>query len=179
LRRGEFAASLALLGVDGDAVHAFGWHDGAVPASGDAGFAAAVAMLTGRMQAQRYSTLVVPWRRDPHPDHRAAHALALAAMAGLRQPLRMLEYVVWTPERGTAADRPRPNEVTSWRLDISEVVQAKLRAVAAHRSQHGNLIDDDPTGFRLPASMLARCAEPMETYHESVAAIPGTPKEAT
>jgi hypothetical protein len=69
-------------------------------------------------------------------------------------------------------------EAITWRLDIGAVVQAKLRAVSAHRSQCGGVIDDDPTGFTLPASMLSRCAEPWELYYELVAQPqPQPPKE--
>jgi hypothetical protein len=41
---------------------------------------------------------------------------------------------------------------------------AKRRAIAAHASQHGRVVHDDPTGFRLPASLLAALTGPYEVY---------------
>ena len=61
----------------------------------------------------------------------------------------------------TARRATRPSERV---LDVSSVVDRKLRAVAAHVSQHGRVITDDPNGFTLPASMLARAATGTERY---------------
>lgn len=170
LRRAELDDALAALGVPADACESFGWPDGALPAPGSGGFARAVEAVARCLRVHRCDTLLVPWRRDPHPDHRAASAIARAANDGSAHPMRVLEYPVWAAERGGAEAQPRPGEAQRWRLAIGAAVDAKLRAVAAHRSQCGGLIDDDPGGFTLSASMRARCAEPWETYYEVIAA---------
>jgi len=167
LRLAEFHAALRALGVSAAGARALQWPDGALPDAGTAGFDAAVAELAGCLTALTPSTLLVPWRRDPHPDHRAASAIARAANAGLERPVRVLEYPVWAQHRGAQADWPRLVEAVHWRVDIAGVVDKKLRAIAAHRSQHGTVIDDDPSGFVLPPEMLARCAQPFETYYET------------
>ena len=41
---------------------------------------------------------------------------------------------------------------------------AKRRAIAAHASQYGALIDDDPAGFQLPADLLSIFDQPWETF---------------
>jgi hypothetical protein len=51
-----------------------------------------------------------------------------------------------------------------WRLDITASLAAKRAAIAAHRSQHGGVIDDDPSGFVLPAALLAVFERPYEVF---------------
>ena len=51
-----------------------------------------------------------------------------------------------------------------WRLDVARHLPAKRRAIAAHASQHGGLVTDDPTGFRLPPAFLSMFDQPFETY---------------
>jgi hypothetical protein len=48
-----------------------------------------------------------------------------------------------------------------------ETLETKRRAIAAHRSQTTNLIDDDWTAFRLSQSDLARFDLPYEFFFES------------
>jgi hypothetical protein len=56
------------------------------------------------------------------------------------------------------------NEVRGWRLDIEAALPAKRAAIAAHRSQHGGLIDDDPGGFSLPPDLLHIFERPYEVF---------------
>jgi LmbE family N-acetylglucosaminyl deacetylase len=146
-----------------------GYPDGKVPGCGEDGFDHAASRLRSLFIDVGARTLIVPWRRDPHPDHRAASEIARAANARLPTPARTIEYFVWTPERGDADDWPGPREARIWRLDIASVVTQKLRAVRQHASQLGAVIHDDPHGFALPPAMLARCALPEEVFLEVVA----------
>ncbi len=164
LRLVEMERALALLGVAGADLHALGLPDGAGPGEGGPGFDAAVSRIAALASRCNARTLLAPWRRDPHPDHRAVSAMAWAVHGRRGTASCLVEYGVWTDERGTAADRPRPGEVDERRLDVSSVAAAKASAVAAHASQHGRVIVDDPGGFTLPASLLERCAGPFETY---------------
>ena len=166
LRLAEFRAALLALGVDPDNGRALGWADGALPVIGSPGFVAALAELADGLADISPTTLLVPWRRDPHRDHRAASAIARAANARLGRPARVFEYPVWTQHRGSADDGPRGDEAIQWNADITAVIDSKRQAIAAHRSQLGGVIDDDPTGFVLPPEMLARCTLPFESYYE-------------
>jgi LmbE family N-acetylglucosaminyl deacetylase len=143
--------------------------DGAAPDAGAAGFEAAADALAAVLAAWRPRTLVAPWRRDAHADHRAVHALVAAALARSAEgaaPVRLLEYAVWE-ERATADQRPRPGEAIEWRLAVDGGVRArKTAAVEAHRSQRGRVVDDDPGGFVLDDAMVARACGPVETYRE-------------
>ncbi|QJX47253.1 PIG-L family deacetylase [Hymenobacter taeanensis] len=167
LRTQELRNALAILGLPGDALHTLGLPDGSVPAPETASGAAAVGQLQQFFTATQPQTVLVPWRRDPHPDHRASSQLVRAALAGLATPTRLLEYVVWAWERAAAHDLPQPGEAQGFQLNISSVLPQKQRALEAHRSQlAGGPIDDDPTGFTLAPSMLAHFAKPMEVFFQ-------------
>ncbi|GAB3841918.1 PIG-L deacetylase family protein [Hymenobacter jeollabukensis] len=171
LREQELQKALRELDVADDRLLTLNLPDGAAPQHpGQPGFDGAVATLRLWLQEQQPQTLLLPWRRDPHPDHRATYALAQAALATLARPPRLLEYVVWAWQRAAAADLPQPDEVQGWRLDISPVLAQKQRAIEAHRSQLTILIDDDPSGFQLSPDMLAHFAQPFETYFETTSA---------
>lgn len=169
LRERELRQALRELDVAAEQLLALNLPDGTAPHQpGQPGFTEAVEQLRHWLHQQNPQTLLLPWRRDPHPDHRATYALAQAALAGLAQPPRVVEYVVWAWERAATADLPQPGEVQGWRLDISSVLAQKQRAIHAHQSQLTGLIDDDPLGFRLSPEMLAHFAQPFETYFEAV-----------
>ncbi|MDU0372606.1 PIG-L deacetylase family protein [Hymenobacter endophyticus] len=169
LREQELREALALLHVPAQALHCLNLPDGAVPLPDAPAGATAVQQLTVFLRQTQPATVLVPWRRDPHPDHRATHRLVQAALQHLSDPPRLLEYVVWAWERAEPADLPQTGEVQGWQLDISSVLPQKQAAIAAHRSQlAGSPIDDDPTGFTLAPSMLAHFAQPTELYLEAI-----------
>lgn len=168
LRETEFAEALGLLGVEAEASLLLRLPDGAVTDLLPTAFEKVVASLAKYLEDWGPATIVVPWRRDPHPDHRATSKLVQAAIARLVMAPRVLEYLVWAWERAAPDDLPRPDEVTGWRLDISAVLAQKQQAIAAHRSQIDGIIDDDPTGFQLAPQMLAHFARPYEVYVEAL-----------
>jgi LmbE family N-acetylglucosaminyl deacetylase len=169
LREQELRAALTELGVPAQALLSLNLPDGAVPAPEAPTGTAAVQQLVEFLDHTQPATVLVPWRRDPHPDHRATYQLAQAALAQLTPAPRLLEYVVWAWERAAPADLPQPGETQGWQLDIGPVLAQKQRAIAAHTSQlAGSPIDDDPTGFILAPSMLAHFARPVEVYLETL-----------
>jgi LmbE family N-acetylglucosaminyl deacetylase len=106
-------------------------------------------------------TVFAPWRFDPHCDHEAAFLLAAEVASKLQ--LRHIAYPVWgwtlPPDHLVDAGPP-----VGWRLDIGCQLGHKLKAIAAYRSQHGELITDDPSGFRLPPELLRVLTGRFETF---------------
>ena len=171
VRVAEFLHSLTILGIDEAAPLLLDLPDGQVSASADEpGFTGAVDQLRAFLERHQAATVLVPWRRDPHPDHRATSQLVQAALAGMAHAPRRLEYVVWAWERAAPADLPKEADaVVGFRVDISAVAAQKQRAISAHRSQVApGVFTDDPNGFLLSADMLAHFAGPYEVFFEAL-----------
>ncbi len=130
-------------------------HDGAL-------FDQAVGSLAAIALRRRCGCVLAPWRHDPHADHLATHRMAAVLARRLR--LRHWSYPVWGWTLPTS--NPLDEIVRGARLDISRHLPAKRRAIAAHVSQHGGLITDDPEGFCLPADLLSIFDESYEVYLE-------------
>ncbi len=170
LRYAEFRHALSILGIDESDANVRYLHqpDSRVPTKGQPGFTEAAGQLAAFLAEKQPATVLVPWRRDPHPDHRATSQLVAAALAQLPQPPRRLEYVVWAWERAAPADLPQPGEGTGFQLEIATVLAQKQHAIAAHRSQLApGVITDDPSGFLLSETMLAHFTHPAESFIEA------------
>ncbi|MBH8568174.1 PIG-L family deacetylase [Microvirga sp. STS02] len=171
VREAEFRHALTILGAAETEPLLLGLPDGRVPNSPtEPGFTAAVAQLREFLERQQAATVLVPWRRDPHPDHRATARLVQAALEAMPQPPRRLEYVVWAWERAAPEDLPTAADaVQGFRLDIAAALGQKQQAIAAHRSQVApGVFTDDTGGFLLSPEMLAHFAGPYEVYFEAL-----------
>ena len=171
VRAAEFRHALTILDIDEAEPLLLGLPDGRVPASpAEPGFTEAVVRLREFLERQQAATVLVPWRRDPHPDHRATAQLVQATLAAMPRPPRRLEYVVWAWERAAPEDLPTPADaVQGFRLDIGAGLGPKQRAIAAHRSQVApGVFTDDAEGFLLSPEMLAHFAAPYEVYFEAL-----------
>lgn len=138
--------------------------DAAMPTPGSAEHEAAVAALTEIVGKLRPDLALLPWRRDPHRDHRDSWALAMAALGRARHVPEILEYAIWLDEIGAPEDRPAMGEAKRVEVDVTGVAEAKRRGVAAHESQLGGLIVDDPAAFRLTPETVRRLTGPTEVY---------------
>ncbi|MBW4578046.1 MAG: PIG-L family deacetylase [Tildeniella nuda ZEHNDER 1965/U140] len=167
LRQAETLEALSILGVEKTDVMFLGLQDGSIPTSESPGIQEAVACCRTYLEALLPETIFLPWRTDPHPDHRATWKLMHTALVYLNYSPRIIEYPIWDwdPEQGTFTSL---EQVVAWRLDIQAVLETKLRAIAAYRSQTTNLIDDDPEGFQLTPEMLVNFTRPWEMYLEDV-----------
>jgi LmbE family N-acetylglucosaminyl deacetylase len=164
LRESETRSAMNLLGVDSQ-VTFLQLPDGAIPTDEKPEFDRALEQCGDYLKTVMPAIVFVPWRDDPHPDHRATWHLINGTLSQCRLFPRVIEYPVWdwdAAQRRTYEGSP----MIAWRLDISKVVERKQEAIAAYRSQTTNLIDDDPLGFRLTPQMLANFAQPWELYIE-------------
>ncbi|PPK88322.1 LmbE family N-acetylglucosaminyl deacetylase [Neolewinella xylanilytica] len=164
LRREEARKACSLLGVGPDRVFFLALPDGQVPSEWEPTFSGVVSDLVALIAPWGVDTFVVPWRRDPHEDHRATWEICRSAANRLEQPLRWVEYPVWMWEARNLVDLPREEEVIGWGLEIENKLAVKEAAIRAHASQWLGVIDDDPAGFQLPEEMIAKFLRPREVY---------------
>lgn len=138
--------------------------------------------LVAALRHLRPRFLLIPDEQDPHPDHRQAHALCLAAsfLAGVA---RVGEGLPHRPELVLCYPGPRQLFSPHLVVDVTETYERKRRALACYRSQFfpgegpathlasgsflaaveardrafGNLVGVElGEGFRLPASASAK-----------------------
>jgi LmbE family N-acetylglucosaminyl deacetylase len=160
VREQEARNAVAILGLPAGRIGFMGLRDTAAPSDGAALREAAAAILSV-VKAIGATTIIAPWQHDPHCDHLAAHRMAAAVAADCG--IRRLAYPVWgwTLPPETLLPGPAPQGM---RLDITEYMTNKQRAIAAHATQYGRLIDDDPNGFQLPEHLLSVFSRPYETF---------------
>lgn len=164
LRELEACEALRRLGAGDTSCTFLRLPDAAMPEPGDPAHERAVARA-GRIVHELSPRLaLLPWRRDPHRDHRGAWRLAMDAIARSGSTPRILEYAIWLDALGSPDDQPRTGEMEAVRLDIAAHVETKRRALQAHQSQLGRVISDDPDGFTLSAPTIARLISPQEAY---------------
>jgi len=169
-RQKEANAALSELGLGRAGRLFLNLRDADMPAVCSNDWASAVARLSSVLKTFKPDLVLLPWRRDPHCDHRASHALAMQAMR-LQQPTKILEYTIWLYELGRDEYHPSPREATRFEVDIRMCLEAKKRAIAMHLTQTTRLISDDPFGFLLSAETIARLTGPEEYYWQSTDAV--------
>lgn len=103
-------------------------------------------------------TIWSTWAHDPHCDHRSA--AILARLFANRSQAALWSFVVW----GRFGERPVPDEPGVF-FD-ARFGTAKRAAMDAHASQMSNLIDDDPTGFRMPPALIEHFATHPEVFFD-------------
>lgn len=160
LREGETGTALSILGLSSERLHFMRLRDSAMPLRGRP-YALAVAKLRRIILSYRCKTIFAPWLHDPHCDHETTQLMVRAAAKSLGLPI--YSYPVWgwllPPQQILAEDT-----VEGWRLNITVHLDRKRRAIASHRSQYSDLINDDPKGFRLPIELLSTFERPYETF---------------
>ena len=174
LRERESLAALAILGVAPEAITFFSLPDGAVPfvlhremveTDMETGRLRTIFSICKYLSNLTPSTIFLPWRQDPHPDHRASWQLFTTACKQLTYCPHIIEYPIWDWDKEQRQDFP--DSVNAWRLDITKVLELKRQAIAKYRSQISDLIDDDPEGFRLTPEMISNFTQPWEIYLEN------------
>ena len=159
-REAETLAAVACLGLAPERVAFLRLPDTAAPSAGP-DFELAVQSLSALARAFGCDGLLATWEHDPHGDHLACWRIA--ERLAQREGMPLLAYPVWgwviPPDREVACAPPR-----GVRLAIEAHLGAKGRAIAAHRSQYGGLVTDDPDGFQLPPALLDVFRQPFETF---------------
>ena len=168
LRENEIADALRILGVTADEITFLRYRDRSVPGAEAANFKPAVERIKNLLSETNPATVILPWRRDPHPDHRATWQIVRSAVGAMNARIKMLEYPIWLWEMAEEIDLPLENEIKARRLNIEKVIEKKQSAIKAHVSQTTDLIDDDPQAFRLSPEVLMNFAVPFEIFLEEI-----------
>lgn len=161
LREKELIDASSILGVAEENIIFGRYPDRNVPVISDERFESAVKSISKMLDVIKPKSIFVPWRRDPHPDHKAAFQLINSAET---LNAKIYEYPIWLTELGQSGDEPTSQESMPFRLNISSVLSKKQEAISQHRSQITDLIGDDPNGFRLSQEMLNHFNVPYETF---------------
>lgn len=149
------------------------WHTLGLPDGSLAGCQPALVAALGMVAEDLLTThhrvlLAAPWRRDPHPDHRAVGRAAGAV--GRRLHLPVVEFGVWmtywSDPSELAEDRRR---LAVLETDASDD-EAHRRACAAFVTQLESLVPGH--GPVVPPSMLAH-------HHEQLLVLPAQPGRKT
>ncbi|MCQ0988998.1 PIG-L deacetylase family protein [Jiella marina] len=163
-RQAEATEALARLGLADHPRTFLGLPDAGMPPAGSVGWEQSMARVRRLLADFQPDLVLLPWRRDPHRDHRDSWLLVSAACEAESLRVDSLEYAIWLDELGSEEDQPQPGEMAPVTFDISAGIAAKRHAIAAHRSQTTGLIDDDPAGFRLTDETIARLTGPTEKF---------------
>lgn len=167
VREAEALEALRLLNVPVENAFFMRQKDTQVATTDSPDFADAVAFVYTLLTDVEPATVLVPWRRDPHRDHRASWQILNAALSMLSVRPRVLEYLIWLWELGNEQDMPGRDEMFVWSIPIETVMTQRNQAIAAHRSQVSRLIDDDPTAFYLSPELLMHFNKPRELFLEA------------
>ena len=163
-REREASNALACLGIENAPRRFLRLPDANMPAPGDPAWESAVAAVSHILQRFAPDLVLLPWRRDPHCDHRASWLLTQQALRHASVRPDTLEYAIWLDELGEVEDHPKPGEVELIRLNVGSALASKRAAIASHVSQTTDLIADDPAGFRLTPQTIARLTQSTEVF---------------
>lgn len=163
LRKSEAREACKLLGVENDNIVFLERPDGALQEIGEQDKADIISDIQNILEFKNIKTMLIPWRRDPHPDHMATYQIARQAVTE-NIDLQIVEYPIWLWHLATPASWPSTGEVDKYKLNINQVLDIKSQAIFAHKSQTSTLIDDDPKGFILTEDLLKPFLQDFEYY---------------
>jgi LmbE family N-acetylglucosaminyl deacetylase len=160
LREEEVKKAVRILGLPPDRLFLLHEPDTEAPQAGPK-FDDIVQRLSGYVRALKCSAIMATWDLDPHSDHQTA--AAIASEVARATDIRRLSYPIWgwTVSENVLVDE---TSIRGWRFDVGAYLDAKRSAIAAHASQYGRLITDDPAGFHLPVKLLQTFDSRWETF---------------
>jgi LmbE family N-acetylglucosaminyl deacetylase len=125
----------------------------------------AIAVIVDCVREFDAGSIFVSWRHDPHCDHEASYRIAREVQRRVSE-VRLFEYVIWGH---TLPPSTKVGSIQSgFRICLDdETLERKRRAIAAHRSQTSDLIDDDPAGFLFTQIDLAYFDRAYEFFLEN------------
>lgn len=164
LREQEALRAVERLGAGHEHVTFLGLPDRSVPDRKNIYFEASVRLIGLLIARINPETIFIPWKNDPHPDHRATYEIVLEAVSRQVAKPKVLQYPIWLWELGDTRDIQMIEKLKMVCIDISSVLPAKMAALNAHQSQVTQLIDDDPEGFILSSEVISNFNQTRELF---------------
>ncbi len=163
-RRREAIEALDILGVPAGDVRFLDWPDAAPRARGSMPYESTVTEMLDWMEEFGAASLWSPWGGEAHCDHIAASQLArdLASRWGNAPPIAEMSYLVWGWAEAGLIEAARLQRI--WALPCRQTVPLRRRALARHRTQMTDIIDDADRGFTIPARLAAVTDRALEIY---------------
>lgn len=168
IRKQEAIDCCSILGVPEEKVLFLGLADGTLNNFSENQKHTVALKINDLLTKYSISTMLLPWRRDPHPDHRASYTMAKMAAEKLKERIFIIEYPIWLWKNSEPKDWPSKDEVEIYKLNIEDYLSKKEEGIYAHKSQTSHLIKDDPEGFILTPDLLAPFKEPWEYFFVSM-----------
>lgn len=164
IRESEAVRACSDLGVFLPDLHFLRAPDSKLSGLDENGISALVDEISRILENGEFTSVAIPWRRDPHPDHMVVNRVGETVLEKIDGNITKLEYPIWLWKNGTRADWPMDGEVVPYRLNIAPVAAKKWHAVQRHSTQLGRIIHDDPNGFVLTDDLLEPFISDFEHY---------------
>jgi len=165
IREEEARKSCEILGVDSEQLIFLKQEDARLSFLEESHKQKLIEEIAEILKRHQISSVFLPWRRDPHPDHIAAYQIGKEAVQRSHSSaIEIIEYPIWLWKNSLPQDWPLHSEIEIFKLNISSVKFEKHKAIFAHESQTTNLIQDDPEGFVLTEDLLAPFLGEEEIY---------------
>src|SRR5690625_2466471 len=172
IREEEARKSCEILGVDSEQLIFLKQEDARLSFLEESHKQKLIEEIAEILKRHQISSVFLPWRRDPHPDHIAAYQIGKEAVQRSHSSaIEIIEYPIWLWKNSLPQDWPLHSEIEIFKLNISSVKFEKHKAIFAHESQTTNLIQDDPEGFVLTEDLLAPFLGEEEIYFFSYKSI--------
>ena len=162
VRKQELIRAVRLLGGKAENIEWMGYGDTQAPREADEQNRAAK-RIAARCSEYQIRTLFTSAKEDGHKDHKATNQIAYKVKA-LLPSLRVLEYPIWSRWEGKEFTSDSESKV--FRLESPSFEPKKRMALSVYQSQFGNLILDDPSGFKPPKSFVDFFASQPELFVE-------------
>lgn len=164
IREGEAVRALSMLGVKKENVYFLRGKDSALPIRGQEGFDAFASQISQLIAAVNPDLIVMPYRLDPHCDHRATWEMTKEAINAVHYRGDVFEYAIWLYDLGTEEDLRPLTDAHFCYLDLGEASEIKKMAINQHKSQLMSQVFNDPGGFLLKPEVLAHFTTGREYY---------------
>lgn len=164
-RKIETEQALSVLGVSNDSVTFLDLNDSLIPGEQQPGFEEVVRLCRNKVSDLMPDTILAPWRRDAHTDHRAAWQITRRAVEEEKlDDINMVEYSIWALNSNSEHHLPTTTEVKPWRLDTKPVIEKKIQALSAYESMLSSQKKSKSFDKAYSSDMLAHFTHPWELY---------------